>query len=405
MTSNSNGDRLPVSFWIMVFIAFINAVGFTIIIPTLYPFAKQFQLSDFEASLLTTAYAGAQFLATPILGGLSDRLGRKPLLVMSLLGTVASNLLASFTPLAWPLYLARILDGLTGGNTSIAQAVVSDITSPRQRARAFGIFGGLFRLGFVVGPALSFLAQSLPTLPGTTPLSMSFIVSAGMALAAAICTILFLPETKQPTATFQLHWSDFGFVKVLKSFRHPNLGRIFVLTFLNGGTFTIFTFAFQPFFLKVLEQEPKTLAIVFAALGILGFIAQVFLLEPLQRKFSLAHLLVVALALRGLMFLAIPTFPTTLGFILILVPFGVVNAFPMPILDTLLSLRVNEQQQGEVLGINSSYLSISNAMGPAIGGLLVGLGYLAPFWIAGILTLITAIFARGVERSPKSLET
>ena len=106
---------LPWTFWVVVFIAFINAVGFTIIIPTLYPLAKQFELNDFHASLLITAYAGSQFMATPVLGRLSDQLGRKPLLVLSLLGTCLSNLLASLTPIAWPLFLARVLDGLTGG--------------------------------------------------------------------------------------------------------------------------------------------------------------------------------------------------------------------------------------------------------------------------------------------------
>lgn len=393
-------SRLPFSFWIMVFIAFINAVGFTIIIPTLYPLAKQFQLSDFEASLLTTAYAGSQFFATPILGKLSDRLGRKPLLVMSLLGTVLANMLASLTPIAWPLYAARILDGLTGGNTSIAQAVISDISTPQQRARAFGLFGGIFRLGFVVGPALSFLAQSLPTLPGVSPLGMSFVVSAGMAFVAALLTLFFLPETLTQTEKFRLRWQDFGLAKVFKAAGHPKLGRIFLLTFLNGGTFTIFTFAFQPFFLNVLKQEPKTLAVVFAAMGILGFISQVFLIEPLSKKFSLIKVLVVSLCLRGLIFLAIPTFPTILGFAIIIIPFGLINAFPMPIIDTLLSLRVSEKHQGEALGINSSYLSISNALGPAIGGGLVSAGYLTPFWVAGTLTLMTAGFAVGLKRSP-----
>ena len=395
--SQADDQRLPLSFWIVVFIAFINAVGFTIIIPTLYPLAKQFQLTDVEASLLSTAYAASQFLATPILGRLSDRLGRKPLLIISLLGTCLSNILASLTPIAWPLFLARVLDGLTGGNTSIAQAVISDVTTPQQRAKAFGIFSGVFRLGFVLGPALSYFAQSLPRLPSVTSLGMSFIVSAGMALLATLLTLFFLPETRTQTEPFQLKLDDFGFFKVLQASKHPTLGRIFISTFLTGGTFTIFTFAFQPYFLNVLHQDAKALAIVFAALGILGFIAQVRFLEPLRKKFSLVPVLVVSLFLRGLIFLLIPTLPTLFAFGIMLLPFGMINAFPMPIIDTLLSLKVNEKSQGEALGINSSYLSISNAIGPAIGGGLVTFGYLVPFWVAGGLTLFTALFAMGLK--------
>ena len=404
-TQSSPPDKLPIAFWIVVFIAFINAVGFTIIIPTLYPLAKQFQLSDFQASLLTTAYAGSQFIATPILGRLSDRIGRKPLLVISLLGTCASNLLASLTPIAWPLFLARILDGLTGGNTSIAQAVISDVTNPQQRAKAFGIFSGVFRLGFVLGPAISYFAQLLPTLPGVSSLGMSFIVSATMAFIAAILTLIILPETHQQTEPFKLELKDFGFFKVLQASRHPKLGKIFTSTFLVGSTFTIFTFAFQPFFLNVLKQDAKALAIVFAALGILGFIAQVKLLEPLRKKFSLVKVLGVSILLRGIIFLLIPSLPNLVAFGIMMIPFGIINAFPMPIIDTLLSLKVDEQHQGEALGINSSYLSISNALGPAIGGLLVSLGYFVPFWITGVLTLLTAVFAYGIQESTEELST
>ena len=187
-------QKLPRQFWIIATVAFINSVSFTIIIPLLYPYAKQFALSDLQASLLTTAYAVAQFLGTPVLGRLSDRMGRKPILVISLLGTVLSNILASLSNTASLLYIARILDGLTGANNSVASAVISDLTTVEQRPQAFGIFAAIFRLGFVVGPALSYVAQQLPTLPGVSSLGMSFVVAAVIALFAVILTIFFLPE-------------------------------------------------------------------------------------------------------------------------------------------------------------------------------------------------------------------
>ncbi len=179
---------LPVQFWILALIALINSVSFTAIIPLLYPYAKQFGLTDFQASLLTTAYAIAQFIGSPILGRFSDLWGRKPLLLLSLSGSVVAGAIASLTPYAWLLYASRVLDGLTGGNVSIARAVVSDITTPEQRPRAFGIFDAMFRLGFVAGPSLSYLAQTIPPLPGVSPLGMGFVVAAGMALLAAILT-------------------------------------------------------------------------------------------------------------------------------------------------------------------------------------------------------------------------
>ncbi len=384
---------LPPLFWLIALIALINSISFTIIIPLLYPYAKQFGLSDFQASLLTTSFALSQFFGTPVLGRLSDRLGRKYILVFSLAGTMVANLLASVAGVAWLLYLARMLDGLTGGNTSVASAVISDITTPQQRPKAFAIFGATFRLGFVIGPVLSYLAQQLPTLPGISSLGMSFLISAAIAAFASLLTLFCLPETTSNQESFKLSWDDFAFGKIAKSATRPKLGQLFILTFLSGSTFTIFTFAFQPFFLNVLNQDAKGLAIMFALVGILGFISQVFALEPLSKKYNLIDIIAVSLALRGVTFLLMPTFPTYWAFVIILVMFGVVNSFAMPLIDTVLSLNSHAKEQGEVLGINSAYLSMSNAIGPVISGLLVSINYTAPLWITGGLTILVAGFA------------
>lgn len=399
MTDRSN--RLPWRFWIVTLVAFINAVSFTIIIPVLYPYAKQFGLSDFQASLLTTAYAAAQFIGTPILGRLSDRLGRKPLLILSLLGTVIANVMASLAPFAWFLFLARVLDGVTGGNNSIAQAIISDITTPAQRTQAFGIFGATFRLGFVAGPPLSYLAQIVSPLPGISSLGMSFIVSAAIALIAAILCAVCLPETHEVCEKLELSWSEFKIGRIFRSLQHPRFGRTFLVTFLSGFTFTIFTFAFQPFFLNVLNQTAGRLALVFAVFGIIGFMSQVFALEPLRKRFNVVSILAFMLAVRGVCFLLLPAFPSMPMFVLITVVFAAVNSFPLPLLKSILSLCSGPQEQGEVLGTNASFLSLSNAIGPAIAGILVSVGYGFPFWITGVLTLGVAWFSLSLrEASP-----
>ncbi len=392
MTPSPN-TRLPWRFWIVALVAFINAVSFTIVIPILYPYAKQFGLSDFQASLLTTAYAASQFVATPILGRLSDQVGRKPLLVLSLLGTVLANGVASLTPVPWLLFLARILDGVTGGNNSIAQAVVSDITDPEQRTKAFGIFGAMFRLGFVAGPPLAYVAQQVQPLPGVSSLGMGFLMAAAIALLATALCLFFLPETHHSRGQFRLTGADFKIGTILRSVTHPHYGRIFVLTFMSGFTFTIFTFAFQPFFLTVLGQDARSLALMFAAFGIIGFVAQVFGLDPLRRRFSLIHILAFMLAARGLLFLLIPTFPTMVAFTLITIIFSAVNSFPFPLIESILSLRTSAQEQGQQLGTNAAFLSLSNAIGPATAGLLVSFGYRFPFWVTGVLTLGVAAFS------------
>ncbi len=388
---------LPLKFWIIALIAFINAVSFTIIIPILYPYAKEFGLSDFQASLLITSYAISQFIATPILGRFSDFMGRKPLLIISLLGTVVANLLASFTPFAWLLFAARILDGLTGGNTSIATAIISDTTAPEERPKAFGLFDAAFRMGFVTGPAISYLAQNLPTFPGVSSLGMSFFAGATIALVAVGLTWLLLPETLPQREELYLSWRMFGFSKILQSARHPKLGRAFLLTFLSGFTFTIFAFAFQPFFLNVLNQDAQTLAIVFTLIGIVGVLTQIFAVEPLTKRFNLANIVAVAIAGRAAVFLLIPAFPVLPAFVVLACLLGITNSFPVPLLSAILSTNSSNQEQGQILGINSSYLSISNAFGPAVAGLLVSISYSTPFWVTGVLTLLTAFFALGLK--------
>ncbi len=418
MSSGSQDAKLhlPFQFWIVASIAFINSVSFTIIIPTLYPYAKQFGLSDFEASLLTTAYSLSQFIGTPLLGQLSDRWGRRPLLVISLLGTVIANLVAAIAGVPWLLFAARVFDGITGGNNSIAQAVVSDITSPEQRTQAFGIYSGLFRLGFVAGPPLSYVAQMVPPLRigrwGVSSLGMSFLVSAAIALIAAVMCFFFLTETQRPeklsvgdsiaterSSAKKKPPRKIDFLSLFTALRRPVVGRILLMTFLNGFTFTIFTFAFQPFFLNVLGQDAKNLAIAFVAFGLLAFVSQVFFLEPLRKRFSIVNVLVGSLIARGVLFLLMPALPNTVAFSVLLAGFGLVNAFPMPLIDSILSTRSDQKEQGEVLGLNASYLSMSNAIGPAVSGLLVtAYGYSVPFWVAGVLTVAIAGFALTLQK-------
>ncbi|MGA0198982.1 MAG: MFS transporter, partial [Prochlorotrichaceae cyanobacterium] len=236
----SSSDRLPLRFWIVALVNFINAISFTILIPILYPYAKAFGLTDFQASLLTTVYALSQFIATPILGRCSDAWGRKPLLVMSLAGTALSNLVASITPVAWLLFVARIFDGVTGGNTSIAAAVISDTTTPQDRARAFGLFDASLRLGFITGPVISYFAQKIPTFPGVSHLGMSFFAAMIMATIATLLTLFYLPETLKTPRPLVLDGSLFNLKGWLRLLKNKTIANVILLTFLSGGTFTIF---------------------------------------------------------------------------------------------------------------------------------------------------------------------
>jgi predicted MFS family arabinose efflux permease len=385
------------TFWIVAAVSFINSLSFTAIIPVIYPYAQKFGLNDIQASLLLSVYALCQFLATPILGKLSDKQGRKKWLLISLTGTVLSNILAAFAGSSLILFAARMIDGLTGGNASIAQAIVVDTTNPKDRVKGFGIVGGAFGMGFVLGPALSFFVQSLPTFAGISKFGMSFLLSSFFAFLGFLVVTFFLPETLQNKDFEPITLKTLGLEKLFKALTIPKLGTVFLLNFLSGLTFTIFTFTFQPFFLRVLGQSDQTLALIFSMFGIVGIVSQLFLLKPITQKFKLSTILTLSFIIRGFIMIGMASFVSFWAFLPFSVLFAAINPFPQTIVSTLVSMYSKEKDQGINSGINSSYLSISNALGPLIGGLLAYFGYTQAILTTGFLFLLVAIYSYSVR--------
>ncbi len=383
------------SFWIIALISFVNSLSLTILIPTIYLYGKQFGLNDFQTSLLFSIYSVSQFIATPIIGKLSDRFGRKPLLIISLAGTVGASLMAGMANTATILFIARFLDGITGGNNSVAQAVISDITDRENRAKGFGIFGATFGLGLVLGPAISLLAQHIS-------LGASFIASGIIALIALLITIFFLPETLKNRANKAHNIFDLGLGNLIKGLFIPRIGILFIINFLIGTTFTIFTYAFQPYFINVLHQDSKSLTILFIVFGLLGLVMQVWGIPILIRKFDLVFILFVALFIRSLSFIFMPILPIVSYFFAVSILFSIFNALVQPTITTLLSLNAKPEEQGTVMGINSSYLSVSNAFGPVIAGTLIHQSdpttYGHPLYLAGGLTFLVLLLAMFTRR-------
>ncbi|MDP5018991.1 MFS transporter [Anabaena sp. UHCC 0187] len=377
-------------FWITALIAFINSLSFTILIPIIYLYGKQFGLNDFQTSLLFSTYSIAQFFATPVIGKLSDRFGRKPLLIISLAGTVIANTLAGTATTATLLFLARFLDGITGGNASVAQAVISDVTDQKNRAQGFGIYGAAMGLGFILGPAISLVAQQVS-------LGTAFLVSGVVALIAMLMTIFLLPETLQNKSAKSTNIFDLGLDNLIKGFAMPGIGILLLINFCTGTTFTMFTYAFQPYFIKVLDQNNKSLTLLFLAFGTLAVIMQTWGVSVLRRKFNVVKILFLGLFVRSLSFVLMPVYPSITYFVIVSLLFALFNALVQPMISTLISLNAQPQDQGTALGLNASYLSISNGIGPVIAGMIVQqsqpITYGYPLYLAGVLTFLVLALA------------
>jgi multidrug resistance protein len=350
---------------LVLFINFVNALSLIALILNIYHYGKHFGLSDFQTSFLFAIYALSQFIAAPIIGKLSDRFGRKPLLIISLAGTVIANLVVGTAGNSLVLFAARFLDGITGGNISVAQAIITDITKPQERARAFGLFGASLGIGFVVGPLISYFTTQLS-------LGAPFLASSFFATIALILTIWLLPETLKEPAPATEPIFDWDLMrKMLSGFSIPGVGALLMVTFLTGTTFGMFTFGFQAYFLKVLDRDLPSFDLLFFSFGVFGALMQTKGIKLLTKKFSATQIMFMGLFFRSACFLLMPVIPNVAYFVTISLIFSIFNSLIQPMISNLISLNSKPSEQGMTAGLNAAYLSISTGLGPVIAALLI----------------------------------
>ncbi len=348
---------------IVTFINFVNALSLIVLILNIYGYGKHYGLSDFETSFLFAIYSIAQFFATPIIGKLSDQYGRKPLLIISLTGTIIANLLAGTASNAPILFISRFLDGITGGNISVAQAIITDITKPAERARAFGQFGASLGIGFIIGPLISYSTIKIS-------IGAPFLASSILTTIALILTIWRLPETLQ-TIQPQTKMLDLGLKNIISGLALPGVGILLAITFLNGTTFGMFTFAFQAYYLKVLGQDLSSFSLLFFSFGIMGAFMQTKGIKFLTTKLSSSKIMFLGLFFRSACFVLMPAIPSLAYFVVISLIFAIFNSLVQPMISNLISLNTKPSEQGMTSGLNAAYLGISTGIGPVLAALLI----------------------------------
>ncbi len=377
---------------IVTLIALVNTLGYGIIIPILYSYSKRFGLSDLGNGLLFSLFSLCQFISSPVIGRLSDKFGRRPLLIISLLGTVISFVMMAFAPAAIFLFIARAFDGLTAGNVPVATAVISDSTEIKDRAKGFGIIGAAFGFGFIAGPAISALTVGInPSLP--------FIIAALITAISVVITYVFLPETNKHIGQVS-GGKLFDFPKLARAVRDINIGDALLISLLFSFAFGLLIFGYQPFAVKILHLTPVQISINFTVFGIIGFLAQAFLIPQISKRIEDKKLLVNALLLAVIGFFAIFVAHSYIFFIGASILISLSNSFVQPLIQTLLSKETDERSQGEILGVNSSYMSIGLIFGPIIGGVLAGISIPTPFLAGSIFALICVFLAYQILKKP-----
>lgn len=364
--------------WVLVFVCVINSLGFGIIVPLIYPYGKQFGITEQTLGLLTASFSIAQFFATPVLGSLSDKYGRKPILIISLIGTCISFILFARAQSLIMLFAARILDGITGGNISVAQAMVADTSTPEDRAKNFGIIGSAFGFGFVIGPAIGGVLSKIS-------LQAPFYFSAGIALIGVLCTYFFLQETNPEHE--RKNKNKFSFKSLVTVLKKPVVGSaIFIGFLLTMAQFTMII-GFQTFTADVLKITPFQIGVFFAGFGISGILMQ--LAVPYITKLISSRTLILLLSL-VFCFAAmlLSGFATKLIlFAACMCGYGLFNGVRNPMLNSIIADRVDQSEQGETLGINQSYASIGQILGPISAGFISGFSVHYVFFLAAFLIL------------------
>lgn len=383
--------------FVIAVIATVNALGYGIIIPILYLYSRKFGLSDFQNGLLFALFSACQFLASPIIGRMSDKFGRKPLLLISLLGTAFSFFMAAFAPNAIILFLSRALDGITAGNITVASAVISDTTLPHQRAKGFGIIGASFGFGFVLGPAISAFTFGFNE-------SLPFIIAGIISLFAVLLTAVILPETNKFIGRVQ-KGKLFDLTKLFHALFDKNVGVTLFISLIYSFAFSMFTYAYQPFSVKIMHFSPTQIPLMFTLFGVVGIISQVFLISRITKKFGDKTAFKIALFLAVFSYFAMFFVRSFELFIIVAILLFFSNSFVGPLIQTILSKETDEKSQGSILGLNSSYISIGNIAGPIIGGFLSSIFIPYPFLAGSLVVLICFILAFKIIVTPLKKES
>ena len=364
---------------------FVNLIGFGIIIPLLPFYAEMFGASPLTIGLLFGIFSVCQLAAAPVLGDLSDRHGRRPVLIFSLAGTVVSFVMLAMAHSLVMLFLARIVDGLSGGNISTARAYVADITEPKDRARAYGFIGAAFGLGFVLGPALSgILARISITAP--------IWVAAALTLVATAMAWIWLPET--------VHRAQAGtgnpFRYLPELVRRPILRRVMAVDFVYWFAFAIFQTTFALFAERRFGFDVSKTGYFFAAFGVLGAVVQGGLIRPMVRRLGDkgTFILGVTFATIGLVGGALAQSVVALA--VALVPLALGIGFGHPTVSSLVSRAARGDEQGRVQGAASGLESLGRTVGPVWGNLaLQHYGEAMPFVSAAGVLVLTIVLVAG----------
>lgn len=368
----------PAGFWTIWTTVALDLVGFGMVVPILGRYAERFGAGGLEVGLLFASFSVAQMIFSPVLGRLSDRIGRKPVIVISLVGSAIGSFITGAAGALWVLFLGRFIDGASGASVAVAQGAITDIAPPEQRARLLGMLGAAFGLGFVLGPALGGLAAlGGPHVP--------FYLAGTLAAINAIAAYIRLPETKSSPAPVAAKTQS-------KETRSPVLVRFAVASFIATLAFSGFEATFSLFGRERFDLTEGSAALVFLFVGAILVGVQGFLIGRLTATWGSRNMLRIGLVSVGvgLLVLAASTVWSVLFVALFLLAFG--QGIASPSTTALVAEAAPPDRRGEALGYQQSVGAFARIAGPITAGLLFdGVNAGTPYLIGGLLFFVALV--------------
>lgn len=372
----------------LIALIFLNQLGFGIVVPLLPFYGKSFNAPAWLIALIFSAFSVGTFFGEPFWGRLSDKYGRKPLLISTICGNCVCYFALAFAPTAWMAVLIRLCGGLSSGNGSVIQGYLADVTPPEKRTRAMSWMSASWNVGLIVGPTLGgvFAKPSL----GPIGFQLPLFVASGLFATSAICIALFIKESRARdyTNTFRPNrWAAFG-----EAVRNPVIGRLFLLTFLVGFAFTGVESVFGLWTQARYAWGPRDVGVAFAFVGIASAITQMTLTARLSERFGQATMLAAGMAVT-MVCLALQPFSTGGPMTITLLSLSAIGqSVAWPNVSAIVSQTADPHRQGQILGLNNAMSALARVIGPFCAGLsFSGLTINGPF-IQGAIAVAPAIW-------------
>ena len=364
------------AFTLLFLFVFMDVLGFSLILPLLPYYAEAFGATAEVVGLLLGANALTQLVSAPILGRLSDRYGRRPLLLTSIAGTVVSFLMLGLARSLAILFASRILDGFLGGNVSLAQAYITDVTDNKERAKGLGLIGAAFGLGFIIGPALG------GTLAGDGNYALPALVASGLAFLNLLGVFFWLPESLPPEERERQAGEPraaFTARALWEALRLPCVGPLLQTQLFFALAFTTFETIFSLFAQKRLGLDARTTSYVLTYVGVLVVLVQGVGIRLLVKRFSDKQLVFGGAILAGLSLLAWALTPSLGVLLVVLAPLALASGTLRVSINSALTKSVYPEEVGGTLGLSASLGSLARVVSPTVGGFVLGrVGAAAP---------------------------